>query len=82
MQDFTNAASYYEQLTNLFPDVTEYKLYHAQSLYQAFMYDEAFKVTTQIDNPELGGQVKIKLQGLFKKSSQWTQRLGSLIFDE
>lgn len=44
----------------MFPEVIEYKLYHAQSLYQAFLYDEAFKVTSQIDNPEYRGQVDMK----------------------
>lgn len=57
MQDFANAATYYEQLTHLFPDIVEYKLYYAQSLYQACSYDDAFKVTSQIENPEYKGQV-------------------------
>lgn len=65
LQDFGNAASYYEQLTILCPDIVEYKLYHAQSLYQAFLYDEAFKVTAQIDHPEFNGQIT-KLQAAIK----------------
>ena len=35
MQDFASAANCYEQLTLLFPDVEDYNLYYAQSLYQA-----------------------------------------------
>lgn len=34
MQDFVNAANCYEHLTLLFPDIEEYRLYYAQSLYQ------------------------------------------------
>lgn len=34
MQDFVNAANCYEHLTLLFPDIDEYRLYYAQSLYQ------------------------------------------------
>ena len=34
MQDFANAADCYEQLTLIFPDVEDYKLYYAQALYQ------------------------------------------------
>lgn len=60
IQDFSNAASYYEQLAHLFADVVEYKVYHAQALYQACLYDEAFKVSSQIDCqrfPAYKGQV-------------------------
>lgn len=34
IQDFTSAANYYEKLTENFPDNRDYKLYHAQVLYQ------------------------------------------------
>jgi tetratricopeptide repeat protein 30 len=56
-QDFVNAANCYEQLTIYLPDVEDYKIYYAQALYQACLYEEAMRVTVQIDNPELQGQV-------------------------
>lgn len=65
IQDFASAATYYEQLTHTFPEIIEYKLYHAQSLYQACLYDEAFKVTSTIDHAMYKGQVT-KLQAAIK----------------
>ena len=41
-----------------YPDVEDYKIYYAQALYQACLYEEAMKVTVQIDNPEV---IKITL---------------------
>ena len=58
-QDFVNAANCYEQLTLLYPDNEDYKIYYAQALYQACLYEEAMKVTVQIENPELQGKVRI-----------------------
>ena len=57
-QDFVNAANCYEQLTLLYPDNEDYKIYYAQALYQACLYEEAMKVTVQIENPELQGKVR------------------------
>ena len=56
-QDFTNAALSYERLVSLFPNIEEYRLYYAQALYHASMYDEAMNATCQIDNPEFQGKV-------------------------
>ena len=39
------------------PEESEYKLYYAQSLYQACLYEEAMKVTSQIDDPAFQGKV-------------------------
>ncbi len=50
MQDFTNAAECYEQLTQLHPEVEDYKLYHAQSLYGACAFPEAMKATFLLDS--------------------------------
>ena len=58
-QDFVNAANCYEQLTLLYPDNEDYKIYYAQALYQACLYEEAMKVTVQIENPELQGKVGV-----------------------
>ena len=51
IQDFTNAAECYEQLTQLHPEVEEYKVYYAQSLYKAGAYPEATKASFVLDNP-------------------------------
>jgi tetratricopeptide repeat protein 30 len=56
-QDFIKAADCYEKLTILLPEEAEYRLYYAQSLYQACMYEEALKVTSQIDDPAFQGKV-------------------------
>ena len=52
-----NAANCYEQLTLFYPEEDDYKVYYAQALYQACLYEEAMKVTVQIENSELQGQV-------------------------
>ena len=59
MQDFVNAADCYEQLTYLNPEVEDYRLYYAQSLYKACLYEESMKVSCQIDTP--GYQTKVEL---------------------
>jgi tetratricopeptide repeat protein 30 len=56
-QDFIKAANCYEKLTLLLPEEAEYQLYYAQSLYQACLYEEAMKVTSQIDDPAFQGKV-------------------------
>lgn len=60
-QDFINASNCYEQLTVLFPEEIHYKLYYAQSLYQACLYDEAMKVTNLIKNPNFQKEVRIHI---------------------
>ncbi|XP_069689737.1 intraflagellar transport protein 70A isoform X2 [Periplaneta americana] len=64
-QDFVNAADCYEKLTLLLPDEAEYHLYYAQSLYQACLYEEAMKVTSQIDDPAFQGKIT-KLKAAIK----------------
>jgi len=41
------------------PEEEEYKIYYAQALYQACLYEEAMKVTVQIENPEMNGKVNL-----------------------
>uniref|UniRef100_A0A8C7JT97 Tetratricopeptide repeat protein 30 n=2 Tax=Oncorhynchus TaxID=8016 RepID=A0A8C7JT97_ONCKI len=65
MQDFTNAAECYEQLTQLHPEVEGYRLYYAQSLYGACVYPEAMKATFLLDNPTSHTKM-IKLQASIK----------------
>lgn len=70
IQDFNNASSYYEQLLEMYPDNDNYRLYYAQSLYQACMYEEAFQVTNKlIENEEFKGKVT-KLQAAIKYSQE------------
>ncbi|KAK6044613.1 hypothetical protein COOONC_17882, partial [Cooperia oncophora] len=45
-QDFINAVDAYSQLSRLFPNFPEYKVYHAQSLYNAFMLPEALQIVS------------------------------------
>uniref|UniRef100_A0A8W7PTZ7 Tetratricopeptide repeat protein 30 n=1 Tax=Anopheles coluzzii TaxID=1518534 RepID=A0A8W7PTZ7_ANOCL len=57
-QDFIEAANCYEHLLNLVPDVQEYRLYYAQSLFQAGLFEEAQKIiATGLDSPELKDKV-------------------------
>lgn len=58
IQDFTNSADCYEQLTQLHPEVEEYKVYYAQSLYKAGAYPEAAKASFMLDNP--GSHMKVQ----------------------
>jgi len=59
MQDFVNAADSYEQLTISHPEVDEYRLYYAQALNKACLYEEAMKVSCQIDGPKFGTKVSL-----------------------
>jgi tetratricopeptide repeat protein 30 len=51
-QDYPNAVRMYEQLSKLFPEVQEYKIYFAQSLYKAGMFPEATRAAFQVDDPQ------------------------------
>uniref|UniRef100_A0A7N6AB73 Tetratricopeptide repeat protein 30 n=1 Tax=Anabas testudineus TaxID=64144 RepID=A0A7N6AB73_ANATE len=65
IQDFTSAAECYEQLTQLHPEVEEYKVYYAQSLYKAGAYPEATKASFVLDNPNSHSKM-VKLQACIK----------------
>ncbi|XP_039281409.1 tetratricopeptide repeat protein 30A [Nilaparvata lugens] len=65
IQDFVSAANCYEQLIILLPDEEDYKLYYAQALYQACLYQEALKVLAKIDEPAFYAQVT-KLKAAIK----------------
>lgn len=64
-KNFLAAAEMYEQLIKYYPEVAEYKIYLAQSLYKAENYIEALKACQNIDKPELSQQV-IMLQFAIK----------------
>lgn len=57
IQDFSSSAECYEQLTQLHPEVEDYKVYYAQSLYKAGAYPEAAKASFALDNP--GSHTKV-----------------------
>ncbi|XP_034046694.1 tetratricopeptide repeat protein 30A isoform X2 [Thalassophryne amazonica] len=65
IQDFGSAAECYEQLTQLYPEVEEYRVYYAQSLYKAGAYPEAMKATFMLDNSSSHTQM-VKLQASIK----------------
>lgn len=56
-QNFLVAAEMYEQLIKYYPEVIEYRIYLAQSLYKAENYIEALKACQNIDKPEFSNQV-------------------------
>ncbi|PVD38568.1 hypothetical protein C0Q70_01184 [Pomacea canaliculata] len=78
MQDFVNASDCYEQLASLHPEVEEYRLYYAQSLYKACLFQEAMKVTCQIDQPHYQGQIT-KLQAAIKYGEEDLPAAKSLV---
>uniref|UniRef100_A0A3P8VNL4 Tetratricopeptide repeat protein 30 n=1 Tax=Cynoglossus semilaevis TaxID=244447 RepID=A0A3P8VNL4_CYNSE len=65
IQDFSNAADCYEQLTQLHPEVEDYKLYYAQSLYKSGAFPEATKATFALDNSSNHTKM-LKLQSCIK----------------
>ncbi|KAM4689615.1 intraflagellar transport protein 70A [Discoglossus pictus] len=78
MQDFVNAADCYEQLIQINPEVEEYKLYYAQSLYKACMYPEAMKATFLLDNPAYQSKM-LKLQASIKYGEEDLSGAKSLV---
>lgn len=52
LQDFRNAAQMYEQLLKVCPEVDEYKIYYAQSLYKAGLYPEATRAALRVDSAQ------------------------------
>ena len=64
-QDYVSAANCYEQLSLLYPDEEEYKVYYGQSLYNATLYEEAMKVTVTVEAPEYQGSMQ-KLQAAIR----------------
>ncbi|CEL94681.1 unnamed protein product [Vitrella brassicaformis CCMP3155] len=64
-QDFDLAAQYYAQLSGLFPEVDQYRMYHAQSLLKAGLHDNASQALMALESPQLGHQV-LYLQAVIK----------------
>ena len=64
--DFQAALQSYEQLMKMCPDVEEYKLYYAQALFKAGLYEPAQKACQAVaDSPVLGHRVTM-LQAAIK----------------
>eukprot|EP01039_Chlorochromonas_danica_P003860 gene3860-4217_t len=63
--DFTNAAQYYEQLVSIAPDVEEYKLYYAQSLYKAGFLVESLKASIRVEGEQYQQRI-LMLQSIIK----------------
>uniref|UniRef100_T1IR79 Tetratricopeptide repeat protein 30 n=1 Tax=Strigamia maritima TaxID=126957 RepID=T1IR79_STRMM len=78
LQNYSEAAGFYEQLSLLHPEIEEYKLYYAQALYNASSYEEATKITSQIENPIYQAKVT-KLQAAIKYSEDDLPGAKSLI---
>ena len=51
-QDYHNASKVYEDLTTLYPNIDEYKLYYGQCLYKIGQYEDALKVTGAIQGKD------------------------------
>jgi tetratricopeptide repeat protein 30 len=49
----------YEELVNLVPDVDEYRLYYAQSLYKSGQYESAQKACSSCENQEFQERVNM-----------------------
>jgi len=77
-QDFLNSARVYEQLSKFYPEVTEYKLYLAQSHYKNGDFDQTLKVTQSINEPSSQQKV-ILLQSLIRYEQDEIQHAKSLL---
>ena len=64
-QDFSNSARVYEQLVKYYPDVTEYRLYLAESHYKNGDFDEAARLAQTITDPDYQHKL-VLLQMLIK----------------
>uniref|UniRef100_A0A8C6ML77 Tetratricopeptide repeat protein 30 n=1 Tax=Nothobranchius furzeri TaxID=105023 RepID=A0A8C6ML77_NOTFU len=86
IQDFSNAAECYEQLTQLHPEVEEYKVYYAQSLYKSGAYPEATKASFALDNTD--SHIKVQpthrslLEQLPPNDPDYIYNMGCLLYQE
>ncbi|TNM97102.1 tetratricopeptide repeat protein 30A isoform X2 [Takifugu flavidus] len=78
IQDFGASAECYEQLTQLHPEVEDYKVYYAQSLYKAGAYPEATKASFALDNTSSHTKM-LKLQACIKYCEQDNSAAKSLL---
>ncbi len=80
--DYHAAASLYEQLVRICPNVEEYKLNHAQSLHKASMYPEAMRTAVSVTTLQqkqhaiiLQAAIKYEQVGACRKIVQATTRI-------
>ncbi|CAB3408425.1 unnamed protein product [Caenorhabditis bovis] len=64
-QDFSAAADFYSQLSHLYPNYQQYKIYHAQSLYNAFRMQDALAVVSTIEDEGMLNEC-VKLEAAIK----------------
>ena len=57
MQDFSMAATMYEQLVRYYPDNEEYRLYHAQSLLKSAAYDEVIPILNNFKSSQFAQRI-------------------------
>lgn len=76
-QDFNSAANCYEQLSSICPDVPDYKSHWALSLYQCCKYEEAMRITYQMEDENIKNGTEIyskneliKLQSAIKYAEE------------
>lgn len=65
VQDYVNASDCYEQLTILYPEQEQYKLYYSQALYKCGLFQESIKAASQIETPEIRAKVIYRLESKF-----------------
>jgi len=63
--DFFNAVEAYEQLVAICPEVEEYKVYYAQSLFKAGMYQESLRAAIRVESEQFQ-QRMLLLQSMIK----------------
>ncbi|KAK7938726.1 hypothetical protein WMY93_002052 [Mugilogobius chulae] len=80
LQDFSSAAECYEQLTALHPEVEDYKLYYAQSLYKSGAYPEASKASFALDTPNT--HTKSLLEQLPQDDPDYIFNSGCLLYND
>lgn len=57
------------------PEVTEYKIYYAQSLYKAGLYQEGAKAAVQVDDPQYAHRVSGSPSRQLMILNPWLQML-------
>lgn len=78
MQDFQAAAASYESLVKLCPYVVEYRIYYAQALYKAGMYEEALQAQARVDDPQYAQRI-LSLQAAIKYEQDDMQACRSVV---
>jgi len=64
MQEFSIAASTYETLVEVCPNIEEYRIYHAQSLFKAGSYAEAFKLVRKFTSSQHSQRLSMLLSSI------------------